>query len=279
MMQEQVIRFGPDQGLCGVLTLPDKSNEALSPPVALILNAGIVHRVGPFRLHVDIARTLAQKGFASFRLDLSGLGDSPVRRGDLAEENRAVLDARDAMDALESLGATRFVVMGLCSGAFNAHQVALADERVNGAVFLDGIVFRTAGFYRRRWWARLTRPRFWRNAFKRRLFAEQGPMEQEGASLGEAEFFETDRTQHEVSVEIQSLLERHVQLLYIYTEGYDDISGAAQFEEMYGIQPNDQLRVEYMEKAEHTFRLVENREDVVQRIANWYQNQQLEWLF
>ena len=277
-MQEQVIHFGPNEELCGILTLPDGSTSALRQPVALILNAGIVHRVGPFRLHVNLARQLADRGFATFRIDLSGLGDSPVRSGDLGDANRAVLDAQDAMRALEQRGAERFVVIGLCSGAFNAHQVALADQRVCGSVFLDGIVFRTPGYYRRRWWARLTRPRFWRNAFKRRLFHEKGAMEQAGASLGEAEFFEIDRTQQEVASEIRTLLERKVQMLFIYTEGYDDISGAEQFKEMYGLEPSEQLQVEYMKKAEHTFRLVENRNEVVARIADWYQPMRWEFL-
>ena len=60
-------------------------------------------------------------------------------------------------------------------------------------------------------------------------------------------------------------------MLFLYTDGYDDICGRAQFKEMYGIQPNnDLLQLEYYEKSEHTYRLTENRTTAIERIANWF---------
>ena len=120
-MNEQVFRFGTGDQLLGVLKRPSSIDNEL--PIAIILNAGIVHRVGPFRLHVDLARVLANRGFSSLRMDLSGLGDSAIRTDVPEGTDRAMLDVRDAMDALEAeLGADRFVPIGLCSGAYNAHQ-------------------------------------------------------------------------------------------------------------------------------------------------------------
>jgi len=81
MMKETVYQFGPNNSLTGILSQPDESVRVADAPVALILNAGIVHSIGPFRLHVDIARSLAEAGFSSFRIDLSGLGDSETRTG------------------------------------------------------------------------------------------------------------------------------------------------------------------------------------------------------
>ena len=75
-MREQICNFGANNGLFGILTSPDDDAKLADAPVAIILNAGIVHRVGPFRMHVDIARQLAAKGFSTLRMDLSGLGDS-----------------------------------------------------------------------------------------------------------------------------------------------------------------------------------------------------------
>jgi len=270
-MNESVCNFGPDGSLFGILTTPDDDVRVDGAPIALILNAGIVHRVGPFRIHVDIARQLAEAGFATLRLDLSGLGDSAPRTGKIALEDRAVLDVSDAMDFLQQeTGVDKFTLLGLCSGAYNAHRVAVKDDRIVGAVFMDGIVFRTAGFYFR-FYSRFFRLRFWRNAIKRR-FAQLGNNEVDAATnaLNESEFFDANIDQDSVVKELNLLAQRNVQMLFLYTDGYDDIVGRSQFKEMYGLQPDDgQLQVEYYPKSEHTFRLIENRQAACNRIADW----------
>lgn len=271
-MRERICNFGPDNGLFGILTTPDDDVKVADAPVALILNAGIVHRVGPFRMHVDIARQLASEGFSTLRLDLSGLGDSAPRTGKLRSEDRAKLDVCDAMDYLTELeGVDEFVLLGLCSGAYNAHQVAAKDERIVGAVFLDGIVFRTLGFFFRNY-LKFLRLRFWRNAIKRRL-AEGGnsDVDAAGSTLAESEFFGGDLSQDSVIKDLNNLMHRGVQMLFLYTDGYDDICGRSQFKEMYGLQPDDgQLQVDYYPKSEHTFRLIENRNAACDRVATWF---------
>ncbi len=169
MMQETVIHCGAHKHLVGILTEP--ATEALSPdaPIAVILNAGIVHRVGPYRLHVELARALAEVGFRACRFDLSGLGDSAPRRELSDPQERAILDGKEVFDQLQSrTGVDRFVVIGLCSGSFHAHQLSLRDPRVTGAVFLDGIAFATRS-HRLRSLRRKFSYRFLRNAIKRRL--------------------------------------------------------------------------------------------------------------
>ena len=75
------MRFGPDEQLVGILTHP----EAASSTAVTILNAGVLHRIGPHRLHVLLARRLAELGFHALRLDLGGIGDS-VASSDAARE-------------------------------------------------------------------------------------------------------------------------------------------------------------------------------------------------
>ncbi len=268
--KETIVQFGDGADLTGVFSSPNDSVHA--GPVPILLNAGIVHRVGPFRLHVDLAREFAKRGIASLRLDISGLGESSVRRQVAEHESRAVLDLREAMDFLQNrFGTDQFVLIGLCSGAFNAHHTALADDRVAGAVFLDGIVYRTSGYYRRLLWQRISRLRPWRNALKRRLTAEQPRSDkQQGDLLGEEEFFVNDSSVEQTAAEIKSMIDRGMQMLFTYTEGYDDISGRQQFREMFGITPSDQVQVDYLENCEHTFRLTQNRQQIVQRIAEWW---------
>ena len=276
MIKETPCQFGPNHCLFGMLTTPAQKDEVAGAPIAVILNAGIVHRIGPFRLHVNLARQLSENGFSVLRMDLSGLGDSQARPGKLNPgDDRALLDVSDALDFLqEKTGTNRFVILGLCSGAYNAHQVAVADPRVVGSVFMDGIVFRTASFYLNYYFLRFLRIRFWRNAIKRRFVSKRQTDETPGAGLAESEFFGDDLNKDSIVRDLHSMLDRGVRMLFLYTDGYDDICSRSQFREMYGLQPNDgQLQVEYYPKSEHTFRLTENREAACNRVATWYQSQ------
>ena len=273
---ETTCQFGPRDALFGILTKPDPTIAVAGAPVAVILNAGIVHRIGPFRLHVDLARQLAEKGFSTLRMDLSGLGDSQTRPGKLnSEDDRAVLDVGDALDYLtKTTGVDRFVILGLCSGAYNAHQVAVKDERIVGSVFMDGIVFRTFSFYLNWYFMRFFSLRFWRNAIKRRLMGQEYASEANGAALAESEFFGDDLSKDSVIKDLQGMLNRGIRMLFLYTDGYDDICSRSQFREMYGLQPdNGQLQVEYYPKSEHTFRLIENRRTACNRVVGWYKSQ------
>lgn len=122
-----------------------RDRESLSDSTGLIfLNAGVLHRVGPHRLHVTLARHFVRRGLPSLRMDVSGVGDSRVARGDRHFEQQAVADVRQAMDLMNArTGTQRFVLFGLCSGADNAFATALEDERVRGLVLLDPISYVT----------------------------------------------------------------------------------------------------------------------------------------
>lgn len=110
----------------------------------LFLNAGVLHRVGPHRLHVLLARQLAEQGLSSVRLDLAGIGDSPASGHTGTFMESAVADVSVVMSELERrVGARAFVVFGLCSGADNGFAAALVDERIRGLVLLDPHSYRT----------------------------------------------------------------------------------------------------------------------------------------
>src|SRR5690606_23743533 len=76
VMRESAVLFGPTRSLVGVVTEPAAGSARPDAPAVLILNSGLVHRVGPKRLHVRLARRLAGLGFTCMRIDLSGIGDS-----------------------------------------------------------------------------------------------------------------------------------------------------------------------------------------------------------
>lgn len=134
MTLERAVRFGEAQQLVGIVTLP----AAPAGIAAVLVNAGVVHRVGPNRMYVRTARMLAERGFLAARFDLAGLGDSQTRRDALAFEQAAVKDTCDVLSALErEHGVSRFVLIGLCSGAVLSFRTAVADPRVVGAVLLN----------------------------------------------------------------------------------------------------------------------------------------------
>jgi dienelactone hydrolase len=127
--------------LFGILHRPASPRRSL--PGIVLVNAGCVPRMGPHRQYVPLARQWARLGFSVLRLDLSGIGDSPVAAG--APENvtyppgfRADVDRALRWMGQET-GARRFVLVGLCSGADVAF--ATADPRMEGIVMMNPRTF------------------------------------------------------------------------------------------------------------------------------------------
>jgi dienelactone hydrolase family protein len=144
---EKAFSFGQHNSMVGILNEPGTTEQNKQPAV-IILNAGLVHHAGPHRMTVEMARTIAAQGYMTFRFDLSTIGDSAARKSRLSYEERAVDETKEAMDFLSSLsGSNKFIIIGLCTGADNAHRVAVADKRVVGCVFLDGYSYPTPRFY------------------------------------------------------------------------------------------------------------------------------------
>lgn len=145
-MTEQLLQFGEGGRLLGVLTQPGEAAEHHRDlPIFVFLSAGLLHRVGPYRLHVRLGRALAQMGFNSLRIDLAGTGDSPPRPS-LTNQQSVAADFAEIITLLDSrLGQRPIVLAGLCSGADNAMILALKEPRVVGMVLLDPICFPDQG--------------------------------------------------------------------------------------------------------------------------------------
>jgi dienelactone hydrolase len=128
--------------LFGILNRPVAPRPGL--PAIVMLNAGCVPRIGAHRQYVPLARQWASLGFSVLRLDLSGIGDSPVAAG--GEENLTyppggLADVDRALDWVSAqTGAYRFVLVGLCSGADIAFSAA-ADRRISGVVMMNPRTF------------------------------------------------------------------------------------------------------------------------------------------
>jgi pimeloyl-ACP methyl ester carboxylesterase len=159
-MNERTILFGANHDLIGTVTLPAVAEGGGARLGFLLFNAGIVHRIGPHRINVRLARELAARGIASIRFDLAGHGDSGRPGGEVSFEDQAVIDIRAAMDALaDAAKVPRFAIFGYCSGAYHGFATALADERVAAILMFDAYRYPTLRTHARRLVSRLREPR------------------------------------------------------------------------------------------------------------------------
>lgn len=129
------------EGLFGVLTEPAANAD---PSLSIVLlNAGALRRTGPNGLWVQAARRFAADGLRVVRVDLPGIGDASGDAGVYAEtagfyQPGLVRQVGELMDELEreDLG-SRFVLAGLCSGAYQAFAAGATDPRVAGVGALN----------------------------------------------------------------------------------------------------------------------------------------------
>jgi len=135
-MIDKAVLFGPRRSLVGVMTSPTSEHE-INKTMVLLLNAGMVHRAGPSRLYVKLARRLAEKGHSSVRFDFSGVGDSPVRVDNLPLLEVATREPQEVMNDLAKKGVENFILIGICSGAYCAFKTALQDKRVTSAILIN----------------------------------------------------------------------------------------------------------------------------------------------
>jgi dienelactone hydrolase len=128
--------------LSGVLSEPIGPPSA--PICAVLLNTGADRRVGVGRISVEAARRWAAHGIPTLRFDVAGVGDSDGGEGLYAHSADAMqlVELADqvisALDAAEARGLpARFVVGGMCAGAFWGLHAALKDERVRGLMLVN----------------------------------------------------------------------------------------------------------------------------------------------
>lgn len=267
---ESIQVFGAQENLVGVYRAAPHTTPA--HPAVLMLTAGMLHHVGPMRLHVQLARQLAAQGTASFRFDLSGIGESLAVAASGNSLDRAGDEIIEAMNWLQSQqGHTEFALFGLCSGADDALAAALRDSRIVALTLLDGCGYPTPASrghrFRRKILPKLLSPRKWRDYFLSALDASDAATAT--MPLGEDIREFPDRATAEQ--QIQRLLARGVRLQFIYTGGVVDYySYAEQFFDMFpNIQPDENLSVEYCPTLDHLAALAEDRQLILDRACHW----------
>jgi hypothetical protein len=279
-MREKAITFGEGGDLVGILTEPDCKFQESNAIAVLFWNAGLLPRVGPHRMYVSMARKFSTLGFLALRFDLSGKGDSEVSKAKLLEQTRVVRNIQDAMDYLqERKKIVKFVLVGLCSGADDAFQVAVMDTRISGVVLLDAYGYRTPRFYLH--YLNYSVKRAWRFSFK--LDRWQGFLARKYREFRvrlkpvrlQQIFIRNFPPKEEVRRDVLDLINRGVNFLFIYSGGVPEYyTYSRQFEDMFKLKLEkygDQLQVRYFSWTDHTYTLLEDRKRLIKTICEWLQ--------
>jgi len=276
-LTERIIEFGSAGNLVGILNQPKVADDADKNTTVIFLNAGTLHRVGPSRLYVRIARRLAELGIASLRFDFSGLGDSPPRTDGLPFHQYSIEEVGDAIDYLSrDPQKNSFVLLGMCSGADTAWYTAVANERITGVVLLDGFAHRNLGFYWHHYIRRVFDASVWKKFF-------QNPGDAFNFLLGKPDTSGAEDTADEVVFDrdwpdrktyhdgISKLVSRNVNMYYIFTGGVEEyLNHEQQFLNSYRAVKNyDRLKLDYYPEADHLISATEIQLPVIEDIARW----------
>jgi len=280
-MKEEAVLFGESRSLVGMVTDPLDENGSRHKTAVILLNPGIVHRVGPGRIYVKIARALASIGFAVLRFDFSGIGDSSVRRDHLQFDKSAVLEAQEAMDWLSAArGINQFILLGGCSGATIALQTACCDLRVVGAVLMNFPLAedeesdenqngtnRTAGYYY--WNFALFDLQSWRKLLTGK--ADYLSLIRVLTNQAKSKFAFSKRISREATefqAQLRQLAERDIQLTFVYSQGdpsVDDLQEAGR-NELKRLRTLGRMTLNVIPRSDHTFSSLHDHERLLQVI-------------
>lgn len=214
-MREKIFKTKAMIPINGVLCRPEQLSQ--SAPAVLILNSGVMHKVGTCRLSVKLARELADRNLCSVRFDFPGVGDSLSRK----ERGRHLVSSpqeiAEVMKEVEiSTGIKKFVLYGLCSGADASFVTAMLDSRVVGIVQIDPYLFRTKKWYVNHYLSRFLQVKTWFNYIKARLLSKREMSPEKFIELAGARDL---LGKSEVEMGYQKITERGVSILVIVTGG------------------------------------------------------------
>jgi hypothetical protein len=280
-VNERAVLFGKTKNLVGVLTQTSSNGSRDNYPAVILLNAGLMHHVGPNRINVQLARRLAASGFPTLRFDLSGIGDSGNRTDNLSLGDGVVNDVKQAMDFLASeQGVRQFILTGICSGANNSLRVAQSDARVIGVAPIEVYYFENRGyhfyFYRKRLlqlagWRRLITMKsgFW-GKMKKYMMRRNEVSPTVNAWSGQIAAERGGDFKSRIVSEIQHLLGRGVNLHFLYC-----VDSPSYYNHYLPLRHKfgswKQIRVTRFPNTDHIFTLLSSQQCLVDSIHEWVQ--------
>lgn len=147
-VHERAVVLSDAPYLFGIASTPADAATTDERPWVVMINAGAAYRIAPGRLHVELARRLSSRGWRTLRFDLDGLGDSTSRTTRRENDPYPATALRDIGLALRGLrtqfAARRFVLVGLCSGAYDVFQFAAQND---DPTVLESLLINPLTFY------------------------------------------------------------------------------------------------------------------------------------
>lgn len=268
-LEEHPLQFGGPLNLSGIVTLPDRSPS--SPCALILLNSGMMHRVGSGRTSVELARQAAARGLLAFRFDLSGIGDSPSRTHFVEERTRINEEINQAIDLLQHQYAVQTVYLyGLCSGAQNAFHYAVADtgSRVSGLIGIDQYAYPTLQFYCRHYIPKIIRSKSWLSLIKQIVGFSRN-------TTSEQTIWPSRPPRAEVQKGYQQLVERGLRHYMIYTGSWRELYNYPRqlFDMFPKVDFNQLMTIDFIREASHTLPEPRYQQQVITRILDWITNQ------
>jgi Serine aminopeptidase, S33 len=280
--RERPVQFGPERSLMGILCTPPSvpptaDGSSSAHPVVIMLSAGVLHRVGASRIHVEMARRLAAAGFGSLRFDLSGIGDSQSRNGRVSLTEAVELDIDDAMAFLQQGNhGEHFVLVGLCSGAHDALRRAERDERVVGVFAIDLIgSFVNSRHKLQHYLRRLPDVTRWKGALARRIkvFASLGRQASHEKRSANPIWVGVRRRvpREDLESSLDRLLNRGARLAFYFTDGLEEnYNYRGQFRDNYRTAAASPLCTSvFLPGSDHLLSQTSDREAVVGGLVRW----------
>lgn len=284
ILRERVLSLAPASGALAIAT--EAASGAGSRPGVIFLNAGVLHRIGPHRLHVTLARQLGTSGFSCLRMDLSGIGDSPPFPGTMTFRAAAVADTQAAMTGVAAaMGVQEFILFGLCSGADNAIATALVDPRVVGLVLIDPPTYANAAS---RWRSLVARARRHRglsglgatllSAGITRLRKSAAAMAARAARRARTEPADGEQgrqypPREEYGAQLDTLLRRNVRILSLYSGVLGDrYNHRDQLLETFPAL-GDRMAYRWFPESNHVFTELAQRQQLISCVTQWIEKE------
>lgn len=267
MIIEKACQFGFGGHLQGVLTLPPTRNEDL--PAILLLSAGLLHKIGPNRLHPILARKMSEMGVSTLRFDMQGIGDSdsPSARGTLQDQTRESI--RAAMDLVtEETGIKEFVLGGLCSGAEDGFATAVDDDRVVGLILLDPHGYPTTMYQIHRFFYRIRRKPLKMLGW----YLKRDETKESGSSEAVQRFGYIDIPEQQYVIDsLKKMVKRKVKMLYIYSGSWEYFNHRKQFFTMFkDVDFENHASIYHFKNQDHTATLRSDQDRLVSVIQSWF---------
>jgi hypothetical protein len=221
-------------------------------------------------MHVRLARKLAQLGFRSLRVDLSGKGDSAPSPG-LHPHQATANDYQQISQLLDTrLGPVKHIVGGLCSAADDALRITPENEQIVGLLLLDPVCERDSGFRMRQLLQKYTNPNRYVAWLRQKRDAigsnsSKGPKRVDGRSLRDSP------GQAEMRTAFESIRNRNGRVLSVFTS-YANIyyNQAGQLQRVLGVEGYRKFCAEICwPAAEHTFTLESHMELLLDVVSTW----------